>query len=85
MKKLVVLLLLSIILNFSALIGQNENDTATFHSAKDTTLNDEDYYVPREIELEVEEKESKNGIYYLIGGLLVVGIGVVVFLKKKAK
>jgi len=54
MKKLVVLLLLSIILNFSALIGQNENDTATFHSAKDTTLNDEDYYVPREIELEVE-------------------------------
>ncbi|RLD83786.1 MAG: hypothetical protein DRJ10_02825 [Bacteroidetes bacterium] len=24
-------------------------------------------------------------MYYLIGGLLVVGIGVVVFLKKKAK
>ncbi len=85
MKKLVILLLLSIVLSFTVLIGQNENDTLSFHSAKDTTLNDEDYYVPREIELEIEEKESKNGIYYLIGGLLVVGIGVVVFLKKKAK
>ena len=84
MKKIVVFLLLCVVLSFTALIGQDENDTVTFHSAKDTLLNDEDYYVPREIELEIEEKESKNGIYYLIGGLLVVGIAVVVFLKNKA-
>ena len=87
MKKVLLAIVIGFTVIFGVLYAQEDGQDTTkqFHSAKDTLRDQLDYYDPSELELEIQDEQTQSGIYFLIGGIIVVGGGTGLFIMKKSK